>query len=105
MKTLRIVGYHRYSNNTLRSLADEWYSYLHTVGCDIEISARTDEMLITWETGSPSAVNHILDMIEDTFGDSYDISKLSRSIKSLKDGKTLSFCVGYSSGLHVIMKT
>ena len=97
MKTFRIVGYHRCTNNTLRSLADQWYSYLNTVGCDIEIKARFDELLITWETSFPSTIHHILDMVEDTFGDSYDISELSRSIKRLKDDQIVSFYIGYSS--------
>lgn len=97
MKTLRIIGYHHCTNNTHRSLADQWDSYLHNVGCDIEINACADAFLITWETSLPSTIHHILDMVEDTFGDSHDISELSRSIKRLKDDQTVSFYVGYSS--------
>ena len=96
MKTLRIIGYHRLTNNTHRSLADQWDSYLHSVGCDIEINARTDAFLIMWETSLSSTIHHILDMIEDIFGDYYDVSELSRSIEMLEDDQTVSFYVGYS---------
>jgi len=96
MRTLRIIGYHRLTNDTLTSLADQWDSYLHCVGCDIEINACIDALLIIWETSSSSAIHHILDMIEDTFGDYYDISKLSSSIETLEDDQTVSFYVGYS---------
>lgn len=93
MKTLRIVGLHYY---TMRSLADQWHSYLHNVGCDIEIETRyNNALLITWETRSPSAIHHILDMVEDTFGDSYDIYEVSDCIERLIDGHTVSFYTDY----------
>ena len=95
MKTLRIIGYHSLTNNTHRSLADQWDSYLHSVGCDIFINACNDELLITWETSLPSAIHHILDMVEDTFGDYYDISEVSDCIERLMDDHTVSFYVGY----------
>lgn len=93
MKTLRIVGLHYY---TMTSLTNQWHSYLHNVGCDIEIETRyNNALLITWETRSPSAIHHILDMVEDTFGDSYDTSEVSDCIERLMDGHTVSFYTGY----------
>ena len=81
MKTLRIVGL---PYDEMKSLTNQWSSYLHNVGCNVEID---NSLLITWETESPSAVHHILDMVEDTFGDSYDISEVSNSIEGLRDGE------------------
>ena len=93
MKTLRIVGLHYC---TMRSLVNQWHSYLHNVGCDIEIETRNNNvLLITWETRSPSTIHHILDVVEDTFGDFYDISEVSDYIVGLIDGHTVSFYIGY----------
>lgn len=74
-----------------RSLADEWDSYLHNVGCEIYISAIDDRMILTWDSSSPSTIHHILDFVNDTFGDMWDISDLEISIKSLRDGNIVNF--------------
>lgn len=96
MKTFRIVGYRSHTNNTLGSLAGKWYAYLYCVGCNLEIKAQADEMLITWDTSLPTTIHHILNMVVDTFGDSYDTYEISSSIKSLKDNQMVSFYVGHS---------
>lgn len=74
-----------------RPLADDWDSYLCNVGCKIYIQAVYDRMIIAWDTSATSTINHILDFVNDTFGDTWDISDLEISIKSLKDGNTVNF--------------
>lgn len=74
-----------------RTLADDWDSYLSNVGCEIYIQAVYDIMIIAWETSAPSTIHHIIDFVDDTFGDIWDISDLEISIKSLKDGNTVNF--------------
>lgn len=74
-----------------RSLADDWDSYLTNVGCEIYIQAVYDRMIIAWETSAQSTISHILDFVNDTFGDIWDISDLEISVKSLKDGNTVNF--------------
>ena len=74
-----------------RSLADNWESYLHNVGCKIYIQAIYDRMIIAWDSSSPSTIHHILDFVNDTFGDTWDISDLETSIKSLRDNNTVNF--------------
>lgn len=74
-----------------RSLADDWDSYLTNVGCEIYIQAVYDRMIIAWETSVPSTIHHILDFIDDTFGDEWDISKLERTIKNLRDDHIVIF--------------
>lgn len=78
-----------------RSLADDWDSYLTNVGCKIYIQAIYDKMILAWDSSSPSTVSHILDFVNDTFGDIWDISDLEISIKSLKDGNTVNFDSNY----------
>lgn len=74
-----------------RSLADDWDSCLTSVGCDIYIQAIYDRMIITWSSPAPSIIHHILDFVDDTFGDEWDLSKLERTIKSLKDDHIVIF--------------
>lgn len=74
-----------------RPLADDWDSYLHSVGCEIYIQAVYNRMIIAWDSSSPSTLHHILDFVNDTFGDIWDISDLETTIKSLKDGNTVRF--------------
>lgn len=74
-----------------RSLADDWDSYLSNVGCKIYIQAVYHRMIIAWETSSSSTIHHIIDFVNDTFGDIWDISDLEIAIKSLKDGNTVNF--------------
>ena len=74
-----------------RSLADDWDSYLHNVGCKIYIQAIYDRMIITWESSAPSTIHHIIDFIDDTFGDRLDLFELETAIKSLKDDHTVIF--------------
>ena len=74
-----------------RLLADDWDSYLSNVGCEIYIQAIYDRMIITWETSILSTIHHILDFVDDTFGDEWNLSKLNRVIKNLKDGHTVIF--------------
>lgn len=74
-----------------RSLADEWNSYLYNVGCEIYIQASYHRMIVAWKTSSPSTIHHILDFVNDTFGDIWDISDLEIAIKSLKDDNTVNF--------------
>lgn len=68
-----------------RILADDWDSYLHNVGCDIYIQAIYDRMVITWNTSAPSTIHHILDFVDDTLGDVWDIFELAKAVKHLKD--------------------
>ena len=74
-----------------RSLADNWDSYLSNVGCEIYIQAVYDRMIIAWHTSAPSTIHHILDFVEDTFGDVFNLIKLNRSIKNLKDDHAVIF--------------
>lgn len=74
-----------------RSLADNWGSYLHNVGCEIYIQAIYNRMIITWDSSSPSTIHHILDFVNDTFGDRFDLFDLETSIKSLRDNNTVNF--------------
>jgi len=74
-----------------RSLADDWDSYLSNVGCEIYIQAVYDRMIIAWDSSAPSTIHHILDFVDDTFGDVFNLSKLNRTIKSLKDDHTVIF--------------
>lgn len=74
-----------------RSLANDWDSYLRNVGCEIYIQAARDKMIIAWETSAPSTIHRILDFVDDTFGDIWNISELETAIKSLKDGHTVIF--------------
>lgn len=74
-----------------RSLADEWDSYLTNVGCEIYFQAIYNRMILSWDSSSPSTIHHILDFVNDTFGDMWDISDLETSIKSLRDGNTVTF--------------
>ena len=74
-----------------RSLADNWDSYLHNVGCEIYIQAIYDRMIITWESSAPSTIHHIIDFVDDTFGDRLDLFELETAIKSLKDDHTVIF--------------
>lgn len=74
-----------------RSLADDWDSYLTSVGCEIYIQAVYDRMIISWETSAPSTINHILDFVDDAFGDVWDIFELAKAIKRLKDDHAVIF--------------
>lgn len=74
-----------------RSLADDWDSYLTSVGCRIYIKAVYKIMIITWETSAPSTIHHILDFVDDTFGDICDLFKLEMTIKNLKDDHIIIF--------------
>jgi hypothetical protein len=74
-----------------RSLADNWDSYLRNVGCEIYIQAVYDRMIIAWDSSAPSTIHHILDFVDDTFGDVFNLSKLNRTIKSLKDDHAVIF--------------
>lgn len=74
-----------------RLLADDWDSYLSNVGCEIYIQAVYDRMIIAWETSAPSTIHHILDFVDDTFGDIFNLIKLKRSIKNLKDDQAVVF--------------
>lgn len=74
-----------------KSLADNWDSYLTNVGCEIYIQAIYDRMIITWKTSVPSTVHHILDFINDTFGDVFDLSELEIAIKNLTDDYIIVF--------------
>lgn len=68
-----------------KSLADEWESYLNTVGCEIYIQAVYDRMIIAWKTLTPHTITQILRFIDDTFDDLVDIRELNRALKNLKD--------------------
>ena len=48
-------------------------------------------MILVWDSSSPSTIHHILDFVNDTFGDMWDISDLETSIKSLRDNNTVTF--------------
>lgn len=74
-----------------RSLADDWDSYLTNVGCEIYIQAVYDRMIISWQTSAPSTIHHILDFVNDTFGDEWNLSKLERAIKHLGDDHIVVF--------------
>lgn len=74
-----------------RSLADNWDSYLRNVGCEIYIQAVYDRMIIAWETSALSTVHHILDFVNDAFGDVWDLSELETAIKNLTDDHTVVF--------------
>lgn len=74
-----------------RPLADDWFSYLHNVGCEIYIQAIYDRMIITWESSAPSTIHHIIDFVDDTFGDRLDLFELETAIKSLKDDHIVIF--------------
>jgi hypothetical protein len=72
-----------------KSLADDWYSYLHSVGCEIYVSYNN--MIIAWEMSAPSTIHHILDFVDDVFGDIWDIFELAKAIKHLKDDHAVVF--------------
>ena len=74
-----------------RSLADDWDSYLSNVGCEIYIQAIYDRMIISWQTSVSSTIHHILDFINDTFGDRWDLFELETAIKSLENDHTVIF--------------
>ena len=74
-----------------RSLADDWYSYLRNVGCEIYIQAVYDRMIISWNTSAPSTIHHIIDFVDDTFGDIWDLRELERVIRNLKDDQVVIF--------------
>lgn len=74
-----------------RSLADDWDLYLRNVGCELYIQAVYNRMIIAWQTSVPSTIHHILDFVDDTFGDIFNLIKLKRSIKSLKDDHAVIF--------------
>lgn len=74
-----------------RSLADNWDSYLHNVGCEIYIQAIYDRMIITWESLASSTIHHVIDFVDDTFGNRLDLFELETAIKSLKDNYTVIF--------------
>ena len=48
-------------------------------------------MIITLESLAPSTINHIIDFVDDTFGDRFDLFELGTAIKSLKDNYTVIF--------------
>jgi hypothetical protein len=73
------------NSSDAKSLADEWESYLKTVGCEIYIQAIYDRMIITWKTTTQYTITHILSFIDDTFEDMVDIRELNRTLKNLKD--------------------
>lgn len=80
-----------------RSLADNWDSYLRNVGCEIYIQAVYDRMIIAWDSSAPSTIHHILDFVDDTFGDVFiNFFKLERAIKNLKDDHAV--IVDYDDG-------
>lgn len=74
-----------------RSLADDWDSYLTNVGCEIYIQAVYDRMIIAWETSAQSTISHIIDFVNDTFGDAWDLSELEIAIKNLTDDHAVVF--------------
>ena len=74
-----------------KSLANDWETYLNNVGCEIYIHAIYDRMIIACDSSAPSTIHHILDFVNDTFGDIFDLSKLEETIKNLKDNQAVVF--------------
>lgn len=74
-----------------RTLADDWDSYLSNVGCEIYIQAIYDRMIISWGSSLLSTIHHILDFVNDTFGDIWNLSELDIAIKNLKDDHIVIF--------------
>jgi hypothetical protein len=88
MKELRISNI---NSADARSLAYDWDSYLDNVGCDIYIQGIYNRMSLTWDTSAPSTIHHILDFVNDAFGDVWDILELAKAIHRLKDDHVVIF--------------
>jgi hypothetical protein len=88
MKELRILNI---NSADARSLVYDWDSYLYNVGCDIYIQGIYNRMTLTWDTSAPSTIHHIIDFVNDAFGDVWDIFELSKAIKHLKDDHVVIF--------------
>lgn len=89
--TMKELWIENINSTDARSLADDWDSYLSNVGCEIYIQAIYDRMIISWEASAPSTIHHIIDFVDDTFGDIWDLSELETAIKNLKDNNTVIF--------------
>ena len=89
--TMRELWVSNINSADARLLADNWDSYLTNVGCEIYIQAVHDRMIITWKTSAPSTVHHILDFVNDTFGDVFNLSELESTIKNLTDDHIIAF--------------
>ena len=88
---MRVLLISNINSADARSLADDWHSYLHNVGCDIYIQAIYDRMIITWKTSAPSTIHHILDFVDVTFGDICAIIELEKAIINLQDDHIVIF--------------
>lgn len=91
MRLFRVSGITYY---TMRTIADSWGSYLHNVGCSIKIIARNNTMLFVWSNDSPSTIHHLLDVVDDSFGEVEGIGELVKAIKDIKDGGTVTLYWG-----------
>ena len=83
------------NSSDARVLADDWDSYLYNVGCDIYIQGVYNRMILTWDSSSLSTIHHIIDFVDDTFGDIWNISELETAIKNLKDNHIVIFDSNY----------
>lgn len=90
-KAMRELQISNINSADARVLADNWDSYLNNVGCEIYIQAIYDRMIIAWDSSSPSTIHHILDFVDDTFGDRFGLFELETAIKSLRDNNTVNF--------------
>ena len=88
---MKMLWIYNINYDDAKSLADHWESYLHNVGCKIYTHEFYNKMIITWESSALSTIHHILDFIDDAFGDAYSILKLESAIKDLQDDHIVIF--------------
>jgi hypothetical protein len=77
--TMRELCISNINSSDARLLADDWDSYLSNVGCETYIQAVYDRMIIAWETSAPSTIQCILNFVNDTFGDIWNLFELRDS--------------------------